>query len=107
MPWLQPLTLTLVGEQPFRKVDPLFQLAHPLLQLIEFAKADLNIFQRVCVPGRIRHPGLEFGPRGFRVQQSEDRYSGNYKQDAHPAPMAHCGMPIMLRLPHFRRLALW
>jgi len=48
------LALALLGEESFRKVDPLFQLAHPLLQLIEFVKADLNIFQGLAARGRVR-----------------------------------------------------
>jgi hypothetical protein len=37
------LALAPLGEESFRKVHPLFQLANPLCQLIEFAKADLKI----------------------------------------------------------------
>ncbi len=60
--WSQPLRLTLLGEDSFRKVDPLFQLAHPPLHLIDFAKAGLNIFRSLAVLGRVHYTGLQFGP---------------------------------------------
>jgi predicted transcriptional regulator len=37
--WSQPLALALLSEEAFRKVHPLFQVANPLFQLVEFAKA--------------------------------------------------------------------
>jgi len=58
------LALALLSEESFRKVDPLLQLANPLFQLIQFAKADLNIFQGLAVLGQVRYTGLQAGPRG-------------------------------------------
>ncbi len=51
--WTQPLRLALFGEESFRKVHPLFQLAHPPFQLIDFAEAGLNIVQRLALLGRV------------------------------------------------------
>src|SRR2546421_6143482 len=81
--WTQPLRITLLGEESFHKVDPLFQLAHPLFQLIELGKAGLNVFQRPAPRGRVVYRGLQRGPltrlqalRPNRKKQSERSVNG-------------------------------
>jgi len=77
------LALALLREESFRKVNPLFQLANPLSQLIEFAKADLNIFQGLAALGRVRYTGLQVGPRDSREEQADQHLGGSYEQDDH------------------------
>src|SRR2546427_9239483 len=82
--WTQALRLALLDEESLRKVDPLFQLAHPLFQLIEFAKAGLNIVQRLALLGRVHYTGRQFGPltrtqalRPKSKENSEQSVSGD------------------------------
>src|SRR5437879_7498158 len=82
--WTQPLRLAVLDQESLRKVDPLFQLAHPLFQLIEFAKAGLNIVQRLALLGRVHYTGRQFRPltrtqalRPKSKENSEQSVSGD------------------------------
>src|SRR5437667_4403392 len=55
--WSQSLALALLCHEAFRKVDPLFQLAQPLRQLIELVQAAFKILQRLALGG-VHRPGL-------------------------------------------------
>ncbi len=48
------MPLALLGQEAFRKVDPLLQFANPLFQLIEFAKADLNVIHHLAALSRVQ-----------------------------------------------------
>lgn len=45
----RPPSLALLCQDSFREVDPFFQFANPLLQLIELTKTGLELLQRPAV----------------------------------------------------------
>src|SRR5881396_1526762 len=95
--WSQSLAFTLLCHESFGKVDPLFQLAQPLRQLIELVQAALKILQRLALVG-VHHSRLARG------QEPEHRYSGKYQRD--DCPETDCGPEDLARNPKHATLPL-